>query len=77
MYLVKGGKYLGIQLLLSQNADLNFTHGGQALLHSGVKNGHPKVIQLLLESKADVDRVGSHEQTPLSDAAAHGHTECA
>lgn len=59
-----------------ENDDLSQRDKDQALLF-GAKAGHDRIVNVLLDTEADQNyRVIGSDKTPLTEAAAHGRTEC-
>ena len=64
-----------VRLLIANGADVNAAHGdGMTGLHWAAENGNPEIVDILLESEADVEavtRLGAY--SPLHLAARRGH----
>jgi ankyrin repeat protein len=49
--------------------------GGETPLYVASRNGHPTVLELLIQAKAEVDTVMADGYTPLCIASYNGHTD--
>ncbi|MCX5922107.1 MAG: ankyrin repeat domain-containing protein [Candidatus Dependentiae bacterium] len=49
---------------------------GETLLLKSSRHGHEDIVRLALESKAEVDHVNNHSNSPLYCATLGGHSEC-
>lgn len=62
--------------LLSKGADPNVKNVyGQTALHQAASQGVPKIVELLLANKADVNSISSEGFTPLHAAACNGKND--
>lgn len=68
-----------VESLIAEKQDLNAVVGesGQTLLTRAAKNGHARVVLLLVENKADASARDESGFTPLDLAAAGGHLDSA
>ena len=62
--------------LISTGADLNAIDNDWTPLMYAVYYNRLEFVRVLLEAKADVNKVDSYSDTPLHCAAWNGHTEC-
>lgn len=69
MFLAKEGDLKGIEELLDEGADANFSDiDGRTALHIAACQGHTDVVELLLRRGANVDPMDRWGSTPLADA---------
>ncbi|KAG1367785.1 integrin-linked protein kinase 1 [Cocos nucifera] len=76
MYLANEGDVAGIRELLASGVDVNFRDiDRRKALHVAACQGLPNVVQLLLESGAEVDPEDQWGSTPLADAIHYNNHE--
>ncbi|KAH8819881.1 hypothetical protein F5884DRAFT_839729 [Xylogone sp. PMI_703] len=77
-YMARSGDLITVRLLLSKGADVNAKAkpSGITPLFEAAAKGHAKVLQCLLQHRANVMDRGSFKKTALHVAAANGHLEC-
>ncbi|KAI9642631.1 hypothetical protein NHQ30_009436 [Ciborinia camelliae] len=74
---VKNGNYDIVRLFLKNRADPNeFNAEGHSILSYAIVLGHAKIVELLIDQKAEIEKQsGDYKQTPLSWAAKKGSSE--
>jgi ankyrin repeat protein len=70
-----GGNRAVVEALLNAGADPNFLETTAWPLSNASGQGHPQIVELLLDHDAEVDSLDEDGGTALSDAAAGGHLE--
>ncbi|KAG2624846.1 hypothetical protein PVAP13_3KG184727 [Panicum virgatum] len=71
------GFYEVAELLMSKGADVDpICENGGAPVHIAAKNGHAKVLKLLLRNKADSERLSTSFNTPLVASLFGSSVEC-
>ena len=66
-----------IRALLAAGADANADDGYSTALHLAVERNAPAIVQLLIESGAQLSTLNEYGWTPLRCAAEEGREECA
>jgi len=76
---VRDGDKAEVQRFLDEGADIEFTYGfsNQTALMLAASEGHTDIVQMLLDTGADVNPTNLHSETAEQIARNNGHVDIA
>lgn len=73
---VKNGQADDVKRFIKEGINVNESVSGRPPMHHAADGGHVDILELLVESGANVDEKDKHGMTPLLSAIFEGHKDC-